>query len=292
MATTRELHQQPGALDMLLRAALPMIPGASRLPFVAGSGGEVPDTVLSLTEARLEPDRLAAYLRVCGFAPRDTLPATAPHLLAFGLHMALMTDGAFPVAPIGLVHSPTGSRCTADRRRRGAGRQRPRDRARAAPERALRSRSSARRASAGSSCGRSTARCCAAAAAASARQERRSGAEAQSLEVVEQWRLPEDLGRRYAAISGDRNPIHLHPLAARLLGFPRAIAHGMWTKARCLAALQATLPDAYTVQVDFRKPIFLPGQVSFASARQPSATTFAVRSGDDQTTIHLQGAVS
>ena len=292
MATTRELHQQPGALDMLLRAALPMIPGASRLPFVAGSGGEVPDTVLSLTEARLEPDRLAAYLRVCGFAPRDTLPATAPHLLAFGLHMALMTDGSFPVAPIGLVHLANR---IALHRQIGVGEAlgvsvhatalapHPKGRsftlvseARVGGELVWEEHSTMLRRDGGGE----------------RPQERRSGAEAQSLEVVEQWRLPEDLGRRYAAISGDRNPIHLYPLAARLLGFPRAIAHGMWTKARCLAALQATLPDAYTVQVDFRKPIFLPGQVSFASARQPSATTFAVRSGDDQTTIHLQGAVS
>ena len=46
-----------------------------------------------------------------------------------------------------------------------------------------------------------------------------------------------DTGRRYAAVSGDRNPIHLHPLAARAFGFSSAIAHGMWLKARTLAAL-------------------------------------------------------
>ena len=97
-------QQQPGSLDMLVRAALPMIPGASRLPFVAGGGDEVPDTVLSLTGVRLDPDRLALYASVCGFSRADALPATAPHLLAFPLHMALMTAGSFPVAPIGLVH--------------------------------------------------------------------------------------------------------------------------------------------------------------------------------------------
>ncbi len=50
------------------------------------------------------------------------------------------------------------------------------------------------------------------------------------------WRLPGDLGRRYAAVSGDHNPIHLYPLTAKALGFPRQIAHGMWSKARCVAA--------------------------------------------------------
>ena len=114
MSATRELHEQPGAFDMLLRAALPMIPGASRLPFVAGSGGEIPDTLLSSTEARLDPT--ASCLPAClRFArSRDSLPATAPHLLAFALHMALMTDGAFPVAPIGLVH--LGNRIALHRR--------------------------------------------------------------------------------------------------------------------------------------------------------------------------------
>lgn len=65
--------------------------------------------------------------------------------------------------------------------------------------------------------------------------------------------VPAATGRRYAAVSGDRNPIHLHPLTARPFGFRRAIAHGMWTKARCLAALDRAepLPDAFTVAVTF-----------------------------------------
>ena len=60
------------------------------------------------------------------------------------------------------------------------------------------------------------------------------------------WRLPADLGRRYAAVSGDHNPIHLYPLTAKAFGFPRQIAHGMWTKARCVAAMENRLPDAVT----------------------------------------------
>ncbi len=52
-----------------------------------------------------------------------------------------------------------------------------------------------------------------------------------------QWRLRDDTGRAYAAVSGDWNPIHLHALTARPLGFPTAIAHGMYTYARVLGAL-------------------------------------------------------
>ena len=99
------------------------------------------------------------------------------------------------------------------------------------------------------------------------------------------WKLPGDLGRRYAGVSGDSNPIRLHSLTARLFGFPSAIAHGMWTKARCLAALERDLPDAYSVDVEFKRPILLPTTVGFGR----DGDRFAVRSGD---TIHLEGAIS
>ena len=68
-----------------------------------------------------------------------------------------------------------------------------------------------------------------------------------------EWRLAGDLGRRYAAVSGDHNPIHLYPLTAKALGFPRQIAHGMWSKARCVAAIENRLPDAVTVEVGLQE---------------------------------------
>lgn len=74
------------------------------------------------------------------------------------------------------------------------------------------------------------------------------------------FEVPEDIGRRYAFVSGDFNLIHLHPLSARAFGFPKAIAHGMWSKAKCLA-LMPELPDAYRVEVDFKLPILLPAEV-------------------------------
>jgi acyl dehydratase len=100
--------------------------------------------------------------------------------------------------------------------------------------------------------------------------------------------MPASVGVRYAAVSGDHNPIHTSRLAARLLGFPRPIAHGMWSKARCLASLEGRLPDAYTVDVAFKLPILLPARVGFAAS---PAWTFALhdaRSGRP----HLVGTVS
>ena len=105
-----------------------------------------------------------------------------------------------------------------------------------------------------------------------------------------EWRLGGDLGRRYAAVSGDRNPIHMHTLVAKPLGFPGAIAHGMWTKARCLAALESRLPGAFSVDVRFRRPILLPAKVSFASAAEGTEIAFAVRDAK-RGTPHLDGQI-
>ena len=90
------------------------------------------------------------------------------------------------------------------------------------------------------------------------------------------WRLPGDLGRRYAAVSGDHNPIHLYPLTAKAFGFPRQIAHGMWTKARSIAAVENRLPEQVRVDVAFKKPLFLPGTAEFRVAQDDDELRFAL----------------
>jgi acyl dehydratase len=260
-----------------LKAAAGALPGAGRLPFVAGGGGPMPD--IELGEAlRADPDRVADYVRVCGFRVRDELPPTYPHVLAFPLHMKLMTDGSFPFSAVGLVHIENRIEVRRPLRvgeqldlrvRPGDVEDHPKGRsfaivteARVDGELAWREESTMLRRGAGSGGG-----------------DREEVAEA---DFVAEWHLPGDLGRRYAAVSGDRNPIHMHALTAKLFGFPRAIAHGMWTKARCLAALEPSLPDAYEVSVEFRKPILLPGRVAFERRVQ----RFAVRDGEK---LHLLG---
>ena len=89
-------------------------------------------------------------------------------------------------------------------------------------------------------------------------------------------------------MSGDRNPIHLYPLTAKALGFPRHIAHGMWSLARCVAALENRLPDAVTVEVGFKKPIFLPGTVAFGVDPTDDDLAFALTSPKDGSP-HLVG---
>ena len=98
------------------------------------------------------------------------------------------------------------------------------------------------------------------------------------------FEVPEDIGRRYAFVSGDFNLIHLHPLSARAFGFPKAIAHGMWSKAKCLALID-TLPDVCTVDVAFKLPIFLPAEVELIA--EPTAT---LESADDSCEFGLYSA--
>ena len=106
------------------------------------------------------------------------------------------------------------------------------------------------------------------------------------------WELASNLGRRYASVSGDYNPIHLFPASARLLGFKRHIAHGMWSKARCLAAMDQQLPAAgYSVDVNFHRPLFLPSQVQFYSGQRQGQQRFSLfNQGGDQ--AHLEGFIS
>jgi acyl dehydratase len=107
-----------------------------------------------------------------------------------------------------------------------------------------------------------------------------------------QWRLGSDTGRRYAAVSGDRNPIHLSALSARALGFPRAIAHGMDTAARLLADVGPARGDAFVWSVDFVKPVLLPATVATSARHSSAADGFELAAWDPRTgKPHAIGAV-
>ncbi|MCL1622707.1 MaoC family dehydratase N-terminal domain-containing protein [Moraxella sp. Tifton1] len=102
--------------------------------------------------------------------------------------------------------------------------------------------------------------------------------------------IPEDIGRRYAFISGDFNLIHLHPLSARAFGFPRAIAHGMWSKAASIAQFH-DLPKSYRVDVSFKTPIFLPSKIDFVARQEEGGRSFALYAAGTNKP-HLQGRIT
>jgi hypothetical protein len=269
------------------------LPGASHVPGVGAGRSDLPAAELVLRNLTAEPATLARYAAVCGFTLSGRLPVTYPHVLGFPLAMQLMTSGDFPFPAIGLVHvenvfawtRPVAADQPLDLRVRASGlRTHPRGRqfdvvtmAFAGDDEVASSVSTYLHREAGSVPGEDR-------PDGPAPERRRTEAEWSA-----QWQLPGDLGRRYAAVSGDRNPIHLHPLTARLFGFPRAIAHGMWTAARALAALQAHWPEAGRAEVRFRQPILLPSTVHFGAHAEDDGWRFTVTG--DSGRPHLDGSL-
>ena len=288
MATAKTLSGEPGGMGTLVRAALPVVPGINKLPGVRkGPASAFTGLAYRREQVVVERRRVDAYAAVCGFPRKDVVPLTYPHLLAFPLHMAIMSDPAFPYAAIGLVH--VENTITAHRAV-GVGEALDVTTEVGAPRPHTKgvlldfvTTVSAEGATAWES------------TSTYLRRGRTiEGAPTPGLTVLDaptggvEWRLPADLGRTYASVSGDANPIHLYPLTAKALGFRRQIAHGMWTKARSVAAIENRLPEAVTVEVAFRKPVFLPGTVTFAARRDEGAWTFALTSPKDRSP-HLLG---
>jgi acyl dehydratase len=253
-----ELSSTPSLTALYPRAVA--VPLLRKLPVVGGGSRELPDTEFIVRDVPVSLDHLSDYTEVCGFERMDRLPATYPHMLAFPLQMRIMTERAFPFPVLGLVHientitqhrpiSPderlTVSVQAQDLRDHDRGKQfTMASNAHVGEELVWVSRSVylKRTGSGGSSKG---------------------GDGDEPAPARAHWHVPADIGRRYGAVSGDRNPIHTSGIGAKLFGMPRPIAHGMWVKARCLAELEKTLPDAFTVSARFKLPLFLPAQVAF-----------------------------
>ena len=126
----------------------------------------------------------------------------------------------------------------------------------------------------------------------------KTGVRRQGLPVIvragesQTWAIDGGMGRRYASVSGDYNPIHLSAISAKLFGFKKAIVHGMWSKARCLAVLKDQLPESgYRVRANFHRPLFLPSNVLFYSERKADMTSFSIfnQTGEQ---AHMDGCIS
>ncbi len=286
MAATTVLQGAPALGPLYARAVLT----------ARGRGGDLTDQEVIREGATVDREQLTAYDDVCGFDLRDELPATFLHVLVFPLQLTLMVDRSFPFALPGLVHvrnkvvqhRPVRADETLDLR---------------ATARDLRPHAKGAQVDlvgevrSGDELvweGRSTYLARGAKAPGEASE---AGGELQ-VDLPETatpqaiWRIGKDMGRRYAGVSGDVNPMHLSRVAAKASGFPRILVHGMWTKARALAALTPRLPEAYAVDVAFRRPLLLPATVGFVarSSAEPGEWEFAVRSrrGDRD---HLLGRV-
>lgn len=292
----RTLDSAPGAATLYPRAAFGTFgrPLLRKVPLIGGSAHkELPELTLGLDDVALDAGHVADYARVCGFDLRDTLPPSYLHILGFPLAMSLMTDGAFPFGVIGLVHvanridhlrpvsiseTPSFRVHAEDLRAHPKGRQFDVVAVgTVGGERVWEGRSTYLRVGGGDSASKDD-----------NKPDRSAGAGGTGFEAI--WQIPADIGRRYGAVSGDRNPIHLHNVSAKLFGMPRAIAHGMWLKARVLAALQPELPARFTAEVRFKRPVLLPARVAFSTDKIADGRAFALH--DAKRGIpHLEGRV-
>ncbi|MCP2325979.1 acyl dehydratase [Hamadaea flava] len=249
---------------MLLRAAASLLPRPR--PAV------LPSTVVEFAAASSVPS-VAAYNAVCGYALRDELPPTYPHIMAFGPTMRLMSGGDFPFPVVGLVHIanshivhgplPLGASLeftvvARDLRAHRRGRQFD-----VVTTASLN----------GGVVWEETSTYLRRGAPSDLPATPEEHLEGPPSAVL---RFAADAGRRYAAVSGDHNPIHTSLLGARAFGFARPIAHGMYTLARVLAA---TRPSASAVTARFRSPIFLRSSAELRSS-SAAAELRSARSGD------------
>lgn len=240
---------------------------------------ELPAIGLRMKDVVARSNHIAEYRKVCGFSDSLYMPITYPHMHAFPLHMQLMLDSRFPFPAMGLVHvknnitqyRPIGVREQMDVEASLGNLVRV-DKGyefsvltqiSTAGELVWESES-INFFRWGKSIGKKSPRT-------------KLVAEKDTIE----WQVPGNIGRRYGAVSGDRNPIHLFAVTAKLFGFKRQIAHGMWSKARCLAALEANFPkQPFSVDVQFKLPLFTPGTVKFAQHQTDQGIDFKLLAKD------------
>lgn len=263
-----------------------------------------PRTVESLPALRVRVDgvpadteRLTRYREVCGFTDASRVPITWPQVLAASLQISILVHPRFPLPAMGVVHlsqrieqleeidarAPLGLSCATGRWEQTS--------------RGLEFELLTEASTAGAVVWRGTTRILGRLKAPSGSAS--PGAIAATAAQVDPstphrsvcWSVAEDLGRRYGAVSGDYNPIHLWAATARPFGFKRAIAQGMWLLARCAAELEDDVcGEQRTLQADFRRPVLLPSRVGFdARLRSEANVDFALLSREPGRP-HLSGS--
>ncbi len=238
----------------------------------------------SITGVSIQPDALAAFNNICGFKDSGHIPLPYYYALAQRIQLTLLTDPAFPLGIPGLVHientftqyAEASANDVFDLRCHVEG-----DTGTPAgrmieivtgffinENRALECRSRFLHRNRGHSSGKN-------------HKLPEPFLEGDKKTIF----LPANAGRRYAKVSGDYNPIHLHTLTARAFGFRRPIAHGIYMLALINAALEESLSFSIKeLSVEYKRPVYLPSQVDLihSFSEGDGLCRFEVRSGADE----------
>ncbi|WP_223408942.1 MaoC/PaaZ C-terminal domain-containing protein [Occultella gossypii] len=262
----------------------------------------LPEIAYRVDDVRVDQSQLAAYQHLLGEAGTDTLPAGYVHVLGFPVAMAVMAREDFPLPLMGMVHVANH----VEQRHPVHAQDVLTVRAWAQNLRAHRSGTQVdlvtevgqadgldvlwRGVSTYLAKGKPLKGLALVEAADGSRPAGGRDPEAPLPAVTANWKLGASTGRRYADVSGDRNPIHLTSLSAKLFGFSKAIAHGMYTASRALAAVGPARGDTFAWDVEFAKPVLLPGQVALNLTPTEGGTDYLgwdPRSGK----VHFSGSV-
>lgn len=268
--TSRTASRPSGLKNMLIAAAgtLPFIPRADHLP----------NKTLAVPELAIDRSHVAAYAAVTGLRFGDAVPLTYPFVLTFPTVMALITGLDFPFSAMGSVHvdnqitrfrkiavtDTVNVNCHAENLREhrkgllvdvltdvGVGNEPAWHQV-----------------------------------TTFLHQQRTSLSDEPKPPPRKREKLPPPNAvlritpariRRYAAVGGDHNPIHVSSLAAKLFGFPTVIAHGMFSGAAVLANIEGQLPDAVRYTLKFGKPVVLPAATGLYIDRRTDGWALSLR---------------
>jgi len=291
----------PGPTRLHFASAPPIAPAYLRIlfsrkpPFITDAVPRIEGTIERFVVNRRH---LTRYRKVCGDSDSSLLPITYPHVLATPLHLALIACEAFPVNLLGVVHTRNtivqhrplrvddigeirawleGHRETARGQEIDLQTQ-----IRVGPDVVW------------------SETCTFLARRRDRSRARREGGVPAVVEVPPRrevttslaFTVPSAVGRQYARVSGDFNPIHIADAGARFFGFKRAIAHGMWSLAHCAARIgDAAFSRPCTLDVAFKRPIVFSSCVVLESWITEGHVGFTLRDSQAERG-HLLGSVA
>ena len=283
---TIEVNKLPSPVSLNLGA----LRSSSKRPGVVEA---LPEVTYVRPRVVVDAKRVAAYAKVCGFSQAHGVPMLFPHIDAFPLAMMLFGNKAFPWPGMGLVHLANQAKLLKRinvgdvlRIEMETGELLAHDKGQAFNlyARAIR----------GNEVVWESTWTLLRLGVKNPKGQKYTSVLGEDVALSHQadFFAPAGIGRSYGLASGDVNPIHLFAITAKFLGFRKAIAHGMWTKAKALSLLMPREDvDQAEVVVEFKTPLFLPAKASLWTARQENGALFEVRNakGDKP---HLKGRVT
>ncbi len=248
---------------------------------------EIPQKIHGLS---VNPEKLARFKKVCGFRASEDIPITYYYVFALRIGLYLLTDKTFPLPVMGLIHLNNTFK-----------QYRP---AKVDDSFEVECRIGRDQIQANGrqfdiitefkTNNETCVECRSRFLSKTSRKQSRSKKIATPREPLSgetfTWELPANIGRAYAKVSGDYNPIHLFPWSAKLFGFKAPITHGMYLHSRISVALDNICDRSQKeLSVEFKKPVFLPSTVNFIVQKNENALNFEVRSATGDK-LHLYGS--